>query len=97
MSAIETLLAEYPGDEAWAAYRNVFKPAWLKIQDHDRFLDALRNEDLATVLAVTMGEYAMDWFNSPVGALDDESPASVLARHPLGLVIIKSLLMRMPL
>jgi uncharacterized protein (DUF2384 family) len=97
MSAIETLLADYPGDDAWTEYRKVFQSAWLEIKDKDRFLKSLHNEDLAAVLSVTMGAHAIDWFCSPISALDGESPYSIVKRHPFGLTIVKSLLMRMPL
>jgi hypothetical protein len=96
MSRLDILRQEYPGDEAWEHFFDVFRRAWLERPDQAEFLSAIGDEQIAIVLAVSMGDRAIKWSSNPIGALDGRSPADVLANEPAGSRIVRTLLMRMP-
>jgi GGDEF domain-containing protein len=96
MGAIDVLLREYPGDHAWQNFVDVFRPAWAQQQDKAKYISALGGEEFAIVLTASMGDRSVAWFETPVGALEQRSPASVLKDEPSGRTILKSMLMRMP-
>ncbi|NBB52213.1 DUF2384 domain-containing protein [Rhizobium sp. CRIBSB] len=84
--AIDTLVAEYPGDYAWSDF-------WSSYPAHSR--RAGLPDDIAAVVFAKLGEHADDWLKTPIPALGGQSPAAVL-RRPNGWKAIRSLLMRMP-
>lgn len=97
MSSIETLLDEYPGDEAWVNFAAVFKPDFA--DDRPILLRALIPDDpeLAdTVVGIFGEDEANAWINRPIGVLDGQSPAHILSTHPDGCRIVRHALMRMP-
>ncbi|MBJ7314382.1 antitoxin Xre/MbcA/ParS toxin-binding domain-containing protein [Rugamonas sp. CCM 8940] len=96
MSAIDVLRDEYPGDDAWQRFVEVFRPAWGLWQEKDLYTSRLGDEEVAIVLTASLGVHAVDWFNNPCGALDTHVPIDVLRSSPSGMQIIRSLLMRMP-
>ena len=96
MSAINILRDEYPGDDAWQKFVAVFRPAWDSLQDKDSYRSSLNDEEIAIVLAASMGEHAPHWFNKPCGALNKRAPIDVLKNEPAGINVIRTLLMRMP-
>lgn len=96
MSSINVLRDEYPGNGAWGEFVDVFRPAWNDITDQASYLSVIADEEIALVLAVSMGRRALDWFNLPCRALGGEIPSNVLSKHRSGLQILRSLLMRMP-
>lgn len=96
MSAIDVLRNEYPGDEAWAKFVTVFRPAWDLWQDKKLHSSILGDEEIAIVLTASMGVQAVDWFSRPIGALGKKAPGDILKNEPMGLNIIRTLLMRMP-
>ena len=96
MSAIDVFRNEYPGDHAWREFVAVFRPAWQKWQDKDTYRLGLGDEEVAIVLTTTMGTYAADWFAKPCGALGKRTPIEVLTNERAGIVVIRTLLMRMP-
>lgn len=97
MSVIYILRKEYPGDEAWKKFVSIFRPSWNSCGDKTTYLQALKNEELAVVLFATMGARSLDWFCTPVRALDNKSPEHVLSAEHEGLKILRSCIMRMPL
>jgi hypothetical protein len=96
MNSNDVLRDEYPGDAAWQRFVGVFRPAWNDIEDKGSYLEALKDEDLAVVLAVSMGSEATTWFNRACPALSGYSPSNVLSTYSSGLKVIRTLLMRMP-
>jgi hypothetical protein len=96
MSAIDVLRDEYPGDLAWKQFVDVFRSGWTELQNKSFYNSAFGDEDIAIVLATSMGQHSTDWFNKPCGALGKRSPADVITNEPFGARIIRTLLMRMP-
>jgi hypothetical protein len=96
MASIDVLRDEYPGDEAWRRFVDVFQPAWTGRVDKEPYREKLGNEDFAVVLTATMGGHALEWFNKPLGALGKRTPAEILQSEPSGDRILRTLLMRMP-
>jgi uncharacterized protein (DUF2384 family) len=96
MGAIQILRDEYPGDNAWDRFVAVFRPSWESRTDKEFYLRHLKSEDVAVVLAGDMGNRAIEWFSSPAQALENRSPRDVLESEQFGLLILRSLLMRMP-
>ncbi|WP_375269838.1 antitoxin Xre/MbcA/ParS toxin-binding domain-containing protein [Phenylobacterium sp.] len=43
-----------------------------------------------------MGGAAREWLQRPLPALDDHSPAWLLAHHPQGARVVRAFVMRMP-
>jgi hypothetical protein len=96
MDAIEVLAKEYPGDAAWQRFVDVFRADWAKRVDKDKYIAALGDEELAIVLAASLGDQSISWLKTPIAALNQRSPAAVLREEPLGKKILRTLLMRMP-
>jgi hypothetical protein len=96
MSAIDILRAEYPGDEAWSRFVDVFRPAWDEARNTYSSFAELGNEEIAIVLSATLGSEAVPWCSRPCGALGRRTPSDVLKTEAHGLVILRTLLMRMP-
>jgi hypothetical protein len=96
MSAIKTLHDEYPGDEKWQEFVDVFRRDWSEMKERDLYIQELGDEEVAIVLTSAMGEKSVRWFSQPCGALEKRSPVDVFKNEKSGLLIIRSLLMRMP-
>lgn len=95
MSAIAVLRDEYPGDAAWQRFVSVFRAEWAERTNRPYFMATIGDEDVAIVLAASLGERAIAWFKTPIGALDKRTPAEV-QKLPAGNRILRTLLMRMP-
>ncbi len=86
----------FPGDEAWAAFVAVHAPGWAAYPHQDALVTALGgHEDLALVLRALVGPGVMAWIDRPVPALDGLTPR-ICAGSPVGLMRLRSMLMRMP-
>ena len=96
MSTIDVLRDEYPGDDAWQKFVSVFRPDWERLTDKELYRSKFGDDEIAIVLAVTMGSRADEWFNKPIGALGKRAPFDVMKNEPSGTKIMRSLLMRMP-
>lgn len=96
MDAIEVLRDEYPGEQAWRRFVEVFLPEWERWPDKQLAQARLVDEEIAAVLTSYLGPSAYAWFEKPIGALAMRSPLDVLNNDADGLAIIRSLLMRMP-
>ena len=96
MTTITVLRDEYPGDVAWHRFVDFHRPKWQNRKDKHIYISALGGEDFAIVLATTMGQLSLKWFDENIGALDGRSASDVLQNEPAGRTIIKTLLMRMP-
>lgn len=96
MSAIDILRTEYPGDEAWSYFVNIFRPAWTAAGHSFSSFVELGDEEVAIVLTATLGVNAVSWFLRPCGALGRKTPSEVLNMEPQGLLALRTLLMRMP-
>lgn len=95
MNSIDILRNEYPGDQAWQAFVDVFRPAWKLRQDGDLYRLNIGDEEIAIVLTALMGARASDWFVNPCAALGRRAPCDVLRNEHSGLKVIRSFLMRM--
>ena len=93
---IEILNQEYPGDVAWGRFASVIQssPRQASAPSLPRLLGCA--EETANVIRALFGDHALTWLNSPIPALEGETPAQVLARHQKGDRILRTLLMRMP-
>jgi hypothetical protein len=96
MNVIDVLRTEYPGDEAWQRFVEVFRPAWEGWQEKSLYSKELGDEEIAMVLTTSMGYRSQDWFNQSCKALGGRVPSDVLLNEPLGKQIVRTLLMRMP-
>jgi hypothetical protein len=96
MDRLNVLRDEYPGDDAWRRFVDVFRPAWVERPDKGKVVSAIGDEEFAIVLVDSMGDRAIEWFSTPIGALDKRTPSDVLSNEPSGRTIIRTLLMRMP-
>jgi len=97
MNEVEVLIDEFPGDEAWLSFVQVFRPVWENVSDKERLVREIGNEDIAIVLNATMGHDAIEWIKQPIGALDQQSVLQVLKNSSHGEMAVKSLIMRMPM
>ena len=84
MSDLDVLITEYPGDEAWRNFVNVFQPAWAARADKDKLISIIGNTDLAIVLAAALDEKAASWFDRPIGALKGRSPRKFSSNIRMG-------------
>ena len=84
------LLDEYPGDAAWKAFSDCFRPGGHLI----KLLEA--DVSVSHVVVSGFGSDAEDWLQRPLAALGGKSPAQVLKSNKSGMIVIRSLLMRMP-
>jgi hypothetical protein len=96
MNVIDVLRNEYPGDDAWRAFVDVFRSPWADWQEKNLYSKELGDEEIAMVLATSMGARSKDWFNQPCKALGGRVPSDVFENEPLGKIIIRNLVMRMP-
>lgn len=95
MGSIRIMREEYPGDAAWNRFVAVFRSSWEICTDKEFYLCNFKDEELALVLAGDMGSQSIEWFSTPIRALENRSPADVLENEMSGLQILRSLLMRM--
>lgn len=96
MSAIDILRDEYPGDDAWSRLVDVYRPNWQAAGYSFSSFAELGDDEVAIVLSATLGSDAIPWFFRPCGALGRKTPSEVLKSEPQGLVVLRTLLMRMP-
>jgi hypothetical protein len=96
MDALDVLAEEFPGDEAWSSFVEVFRPAWENVSDKDHLVQSIGDEDIAIVLSAKIGYDAIAWVKQPIGALDDKSVIQVLKSGSSGELAVKNLIMRMP-
>lgn len=96
MNTIDVLREEYPGDDAWQRFVDVFRPAWKDWLEKSLYLTDLGDDEIAVVLTATMGYRSKDWFNQPCKALEGRAPSDVLQNELFGKQIVRHLLMRMP-
>jgi hypothetical protein len=96
MSAIAALRDGYPGYAAWKRFVNVFRLEWEQRGDRDLYREMFGDEDLAIVATASLSAHTAEWFNMPIGALDMRTVADVLKNEPSGIIIVRSLLMRLP-
>ena len=96
MTVLRTLKDEYPGDAAWQNYVAAFSIGWKAISDQKKFTDKFGDYEISMVLSSLLGERSLAWFDRPIGALDNLSPADVLMNNQDGKVIVRSLIMRLP-
>ena len=97
MNALDILVDEFPGEEAWLSFVEVFKPAWENLMDKDHFVHEIGDEDIAIVLSARMGDDAITWVRKPIEALDQKSVLQSLAAGSFGETAVKKLIMRMPI
>ncbi len=97
MSAIDILIDEFPGNNQWLQFVDVFREAWKQVSDQPRFAREIGNEEIAIVLNARMGHDAIAWMKQPIGALGNRSAQAVLRDHPSGEIAVKGLIMRMPM
>jgi hypothetical protein len=97
MSAIAVLKNEYPGDKAWQEFVSFFRTDWEMRPDKEIYLSTIRDHELASVLSSSMGIAAVNWYLQPVQALDNRAPNEVMENEVLGLRVLRTLLMRMPI
>lgn len=97
MSAIDILIDEFPGNDQWLQFVDVFREAWEHVSDQRRFAKAIGNEEIAIVLNARMGKDAIAWVKQTIGALGNRSAQDVLRHHPAGEIAVKGLIMRMPM
>lgn len=88
--SIDTLVAEYPGERAWARFVASFPPPL------EGTGDGYGDPELTRVLVGELGDQAAQWMAKPVRVLEGRSPAEVLASHPQGLLAVRTAVMRMP-
>jgi hypothetical protein len=96
MNALDVLVDEFPGEEAWSSFVEVFRLAWENVSDKDHFIREIGDADIAIVLNARMGHEAITWVKQPIGALEQKSVLQVLKAGPPGETAVKSLIMRMP-
>ena len=96
MNAIDVLIDECPGEEAWSSFVEVFRSAWENVSDKDNLVREIGDEDIAIVLNARMGYDAIAWVKQSIGALEQKSVLQVLKAGPSGKTAVKSLIMRMP-
>ena len=96
MTALQILKDEYPGDAAWQNYVAAFSIKWKTISDQKKFVDKFGDYEISVVLSSLLGERSLAWFDRPINALENLSPADVLKNIQGGKVIVRSLIMRLP-
>lgn len=96
MRSIDVLKNEYLGDALWGQFVAIFRPAWNNWPDKNMYITKLVYEDIAIVLTAEMGQGALLWFDTPVIALEQQSPRQILNLESNGLIILRSMIMRMP-
>ncbi len=97
MSAIEVLVDEFPGNDEWLRFVQVFRPSWQHVCDQRWLSEEIGNEEIAIVLNAQMGNDALAWMKQPIGALGNRSAHDILHNHSSGELAIKALIMRMPM
>ena len=96
MTALQTLKDEYPGDAAWQNYVATYSTEWKAVSDQGRFVGKFGDYEIAVALSSLLGERSLAWFDRPIGALENLSPADVLKNDQDGKIILRSLIMRLP-
>ena len=96
MSVLDVLRDEYPGDDAWRKFVDVFRSDWTRREDKEFYISKFGDEEIAIVLSASLGLDAINWSDRPIGALGKRAPINVLTSDPSGTRIIRTLLMRMP-
>ena len=94
MASLDALQNEYPGDDAWTRFAASLRP-FSDTLITARLVPMVGDEQLASVLSAQVGD-GVRWLSAALPALDGKTPALVLHEHPLGLKILKTLMMRMP-
>ena len=97
MSAIDILIDEFPGNDEWLQFVEVFRPSWEHVSDQQWLSKEIGNEEIAIVLNARMGNDAVAWMKQPIGALGNRSARDVLQNHSSGELAVKGLIMRMPM
>jgi uncharacterized protein (DUF2384 family) len=97
MGAIDVLIQEFPGEDQWLEYVEVFRKVSNTLSDQSRLVGEVGNEEIAIVLNARMGQDAYTWIKQPIGALDNRSVQDVLSSHPYGEIAVKGLIMRTPI
>lgn len=97
MAKLDVLLAEYPGDDAWAAFAAIFRPDLGGTERHALRALSPHDGDISETVAGIFGQEATaEWLEQPIPALDGQSPVGVIASRPDGYKIVRHALMRMP-
>ena len=96
MTALQTLKDEYPGDFAWQRYVAACSTEWKTVPDQGKFIGKFGDYEIAVVLSSLLGERSLAWFDRPIEALENLSPADVLKNDQDGKIILRSLIMRVP-
>jgi len=73
MNAIDILRNEYPGDDVWQEFVNLFLPEWELLPDKNLYLSMVNDRGIAMFLAIHMGQNSFDWLSSPCNALDKKN------------------------
>ncbi|MHB2266656.1 hypothetical protein [Aliihoeflea sp. PC F10.4] len=97
MNEIDCLLDAYSGDEDWNRFVDVFRPEWERLDDEKKSaLVDLIDEDFAIILSWVVPEHEIEWWRSPIPALDGHIPAKIHSEHSQGTMIMRALMMRLP-
>jgi len=97
MSSLSALLREYPGDEVWRDFIEIFRSTSLNLEDVSFYPAQCPEDEIAIVVTALLDENAEEWFVKPIGALDNRSAEDVLKNEPNGTQIIRHLLTRLPI
>jgi len=97
MSSLSVLLREYPGDEAWRDFIEIFRSTSPNLEDVGFYPAQCPDDEIAVVVMALLDENAAEWFVKPIGTLDNRSAEDVLKNEPNGTQIIRHLLMRLPI
>lgn len=89
---IDCFYLEYPGDSKWEVYASLARNENIsELGKEFPFLD----EKILQVIQVKLGKRASVWLSAPNPAIDGISPEK-LSEFDGGVVMLKTLLMRMP-
>jgi Protein of unknown function (DUF2384) len=97
MNSIDIYRNEYPGDEAWKKFVEATCLEKRVSCDFEHLSSITVDETVSAVLWKSMGEHAVAWLKNPCGALGKRPPAEIIKNEHLGINVIKTLLMRMPI
>jgi len=97
MDGLDHLADAYGGDESWGSFVEVFRPEWNRLPDDEKAILAnVMGEDFAIILSWVVPGHEIEWWRSPVPALNGYIPARVHSEHPQGKMIMRALMMRLP-
>jgi hypothetical protein len=96
MGSSSVLADEFAGDKAWDVFVLAVQSENVDEVEVQHLCHELDDNQIAKVLASTMGGQASTWLVAPCKALGNASPIDVFRRDKFGPRTLKALLMRMP-